>query len=356
MDTGNEGNCCHSKKSQVVIATKDITKMPGVERDKFEEILTQNDMIIDDMTKMNGKKSLTKMLQQQQLDEEICCNDSVERVNCRLDRSILKRRRQSIERPSFTNLEYEQLRLECTLLQDKQKSLQDDNESLRMVNKILRSNYDMLKERLELVQSEHQLRLTQLDHATQILKSASTNKRVHSNQYDDCLESSASNKRRRFEGNGRDNDLQIVLRTSCASTEFSSDASNSSGNDRCTSETEDSEHSDTMDNDVNGTEDSDHFNSNDEDMNGTDSEDDDVEFIPTISEPISIDSSDISDVNDDSAADEENEDGRSENLDNDSCADESLSDDFLKPLSEYSIVKIPLNVSQNQTPKRDPAE
>ncbi|KAG4069083.1 hypothetical protein HA402_008394 [Bradysia odoriphaga] len=334
--------------------------MLDVQRDKFEEILMQNDLTIEHgrskELQMNVKKSFKEMLMRQQLDEEICYNDSVERVNGRLESSILKRRRKSTERPSLLNVENEQLRLECSLLKDLNKSLKDDNESLKVVNTILRHNYDMLKERLELVQSEHRLRLTHLEHASQILKSSSTNKRGRSNQPDDSLESSASyNKRRRFESSGRDNDLQIVVRTDCASSdvEFASDVSNSSADDKHSSEREEVDHSDAVDNDVNGTEDSDH--SNDSDMSGTDSDDDDVEFIPNDSDPILIDLSDSRNGNDDCEAKKGNEDVTTENLNNDSFGDESLSDDdpsvecsFLKPLSQYSIVGKLSNTCQNQ--------
>ncbi|XP_037032729.1 protein PFC0760c-like isoform X2 [Bradysia coprophila] len=299
----------------------------------------QNDMIIDHHVRskglqMSGKRSWKEMSKRQQSDEEMCHNDSVERVNGRLDSSIAKRRRKFIEQPSLTNVELEQLRLECSLLKVINKSLKDDNESLRMVNRILGNNYDMLKERLELVQSEHRSQLTHLEYTSQILESSSTNKHDRSNQHDDSSESSATyNKRRRFEGNGRGTDLQIVLRTGSTSSEgeFSSDVS--TANDKCTSETEEFDHSDAVDNDVNGTEDVDHFNANGSDMSG-DSEDDDVELIATDSEPICIDLSDSSNENDDCEDDKGNEDGTSENLDNDSFGNESLSDD--DPLNAVS--------------------
>lgn len=89
--------------------------------------------------------------------------------------------------------------LECCLLKGLNKSLENEIENLKTVNKILQNNFDTLNQRLERVQSDHQLRLEQLYDVSRqkSIEVASTKKRARSS-CDSLSSFESKNKRHRF--------------------------------------------------------------------------------------------------------------------------------------------------------------
>lgn len=282
-------------------------------------------MVIADMghseKQVLGEKSMNEISTEEHSDEDICKKDnlvndpaslqrivkSTEQTTTDSNRSDKTAREEcsqcvseelcdvhmkSIRRPSSANVECQQLILECRVLTDLNESLRRDNESLNTVNRILQSNYDMLKERLEIVESEHRLRLSQLDNASQLLNRSlklQTKKRSRSDEYDNYSRPLVPHiKRKKFDDESGAEDSKTVAAgdisasSKAESVEMEPDqlstSNNSAANNDETNETEDPDRSDVKSDNLSGTENFDNSNSNDSDMNGTDSNSD-VEFI-----------------------------------------------------------------------------
>lgn len=133
------------------------------QRDQLQQILVQRDNTIEHLM---SKQKLEKMsISQTRLPEKTVAKNGTNNSNEQTDNHLSARISQSP-----TKIKYEHLTLECRLLKGLNKSLENENENLKTVNKILQNNFDIISERLERVQSHHQLSLSQLHDASQSLK------------------------------------------------------------------------------------------------------------------------------------------------------------------------------------------
>lgn len=222
--------------SQVIGTTQDIHAIIA-QRNRLQEVLMQRDITIEHLLskgrkldtqsseailrkQLNGRTRTDKQIQS---DGEICVDNIVQTDNG--GSSSGKSRKKSTQEPS--KLECEHLTLQSDLLKDLNKSLKKENKNLKTANRILQNSYDIIKKRMERLQNQHQVEISNLHFVNQILKSSMGNDvtKKRPAQHDDY--SNSQKKRRRADQSNRL--MEIEYAKGCSGSESEED---SIGNDR----------------------------------------------------------------------------------------------------------------------------
>lgn len=150
------------------------------QRDQLLQILIQKDLAFERLLSKAKNVEIHQHLDlMSSTDKKIhlateACADDVKNVKEQLDDFDAKRRNSSMNHLVAAKIKCEQLSLECSLLKSLNKSHVNEIDNLKTVNKILQNNFDTLNGRLEQVQSDHQLRLTQLHDANRQLQKSTS--------------------------------------------------------------------------------------------------------------------------------------------------------------------------------------